>query len=175
MHTFTDLVDRSTAFTLAALTEANERASDAMQTSAATPLVKTLQMVRLQRVIMAVGMFSIFEATLQRGLACKDGFKQAGEILEQKNEIALKEMFSDLRRAINVLKHGQGRSYNELVEKAGELNFRVKLPGEHFFSEGDVSEIATLVEVDDRFVRLCAEVIRDVSHTLKAVRPEFIT
>ncbi|MNR28378.1 hypothetical protein D3C85_1457000 [compost metagenome] len=79
-----------------------------------------------------------------------------------------------MQLAINVLKHGRGRSYNELVEKSGKLKFKVKMPGEHFFSEGDVSEVATLVEVDDRFVQMCADVIRDVTYSLKAVRPDFI-
>ena len=50
-----------------------------------------------------------------------------------------------------------------MVEKSSDLPFRVKLPDEYFFNEGDVSEISTLVEVDDAFVLLCAEVIHAVS------------
>lgn len=175
MHSFTDLIDRSTAFTLAALTEASHCASDALDSSAMTSLVKTLQMIRLQKVILAVGMFSIFEAALQRGLDCKDGFKQASDLLEQSGELALKKIFVDLQLAINVLKHGHGRSYNELVKKVGDLDFVVKMPGDKFFSEGDVSEITTLIEVDDKFVQLCAEIIRDVSSAVRYVRPDFIT
>jgi len=72
MHTFADIVDRGTAFTLEALRVANERTIDALQTSAATPLVKALQMIQLQKAILAVGMFSLFEAILQDGLMCSD-------------------------------------------------------------------------------------------------------
>ncbi len=108
-------------------------------------------------------MFSMFDAILQDQLQCKDGFKEAGKILENQDEIELKEIFSNLQLAVNVLKHGKGRSYEELVEKAGALPFRVKLPDEYFFNEGDVSEISTLVEVDDAFVVLCAEIIHKVS------------
>src|SRR5215217_8668528 len=171
MHRFTDLVDRSTAFTLAALREANERTSDALQTSAATSLVKTLQMIQLQKAILAVGMFSLFEALLQDRLNCKDGFREANDILDREGQTVLKERFNDLQLAINVLKHGRGRSYDVLVAKAGALRFRVKLPGEGCFYEGDVSEISTLIEVDDRFVLSCAEVIQEVSEAIRKARP----
>lgn len=163
MHEFNELVQRSTAFSLNALNEAQQRTVDALQTSAATTLVKTLQMVQLQRAISAVGMFSMFDAVLQDQLQCKNGFQKAGLILESQGDVALKERFSDLQLAVNVLKHGNGRSYEALVQKAAILPFRVKLPDEHFFNEGDISEISTLVEVDDAFVLLCAEVIHAVS------------
>jgi hypothetical protein len=175
MHTFTDLIDRCTAFTLEALREANERTIDALETSGATPLVKTLQMIQLQKAILAVGMFSLFEAILQDGLNCRDGFREATDILEREGQAVLKERFSDLQLAINVLKHGRGRSYDTLVAKAGALRFRVKLPEEGFFYEGDVSEISTLIEVDDTFVLSCAEVIREVSEAIKRVQPEFLS
>ena len=163
MHEFHELVQRSTAFSLSALDEAQQRTIDALQTSDATTLVKTLQMVQLQKAISAVGMFSMFDAILQDKLQCKDGFKEAGKILENQGEIELKEIFSNLQLAVNVLKHGKGPSYNNLVEKAATLPFRIKLPDEYFFNEGDVSEISTLVEVDDAFVLLSAKVIHAVS------------
>lgn len=163
MHDFNELVQRSTAFSLGALNEAQQRTVDALQTSAGTTLVKTLQMVQLQKAISAVGMFSMFDAILQDQLQCKDGFKKAGQLLENQGKVVLREKFSDLQLAVNVLKHGEGRSYEDLVKKATALPFRVKRPDEDFFDEGDVSEISTLVEVDDAFVLLCAEVIHEVS------------
>jgi len=91
--------------------------------------VKALQMVRLQKAISAVGIFSLFEAMLQDGLACSDGFREAGEILERDGAMELKERFVDVQLAINVLKHGRGRSYDALVAKADRLPFRSKDPG----------------------------------------------
>jgi len=173
VHSFAELVDHCNAFTLDALRQANERALDGLQTSAATPLVKALQMVQLQKAISAVGMFSLFEAMLQDGLECSDGFREAVEILEHEGETALKDSFVDLQLAINVLKHGRGRSYDALVAKSDRLPFRIKRPGEAFFFEGDVSEIATLIEVDDAFVLNCAGVIRQVSETLQKTLPGF--
>src|ERR1039457_1799190 len=133
MHTFTDLVARGTAFTLEALRMANDRTINALQTSAATPLVKTLQMLQLQKAILAVGMFSLFESIIQDGLNCSDGFREATNILDREGEVVLKERFNDLQLGINVLKHGRGRSYDALVAKSGALFFRVKLPGDAFF------------------------------------------
>jgi hypothetical protein len=174
MHSFDELADRCAAFTLEALRSANERTFEALQTSAATPLVKALQMIQLQKVIFSVGMFSIFEASLQDRLNCRDGFREAEAILDQQGEAELKDRFQDLVAAINVLKHGKGRSYDALVTKAQRLPFRMRLPNEAFFFEGDVSEVSTLVEVDDAFVQLCGYVIREVSDVLRKVRQDFI-
>jgi len=168
MHAFSELVQRSTTFSLNALEVAQKSVVEELQTSAATPLVETLQMIQLQRAISAVGMFSMFDAFLQKRLQCADGFQDAAVLLEAKGEVVLKERFSDLKLAVNVLKHGKGRSYDALVQKAGSLPFRIKLPGEAFFNEGDVSEPSTLVEVDDAFVLLCAEVIHAVSVSIQS-------
>jgi hypothetical protein len=162
MHAFSELVQHSTAFSLSALELAHQRTVDGLQTSASTSLVRALQMVQLQKAITAVGMFSMFDAILQDELQCRDGFRKAAELLEANGEARLKERFSDLQLAINVLKHGKGRSYDALVQKAAALPFRVKLPDEAFFNEGDVSEVSTLVQVDDTFVLLCAAIIHEV-------------
>ena len=95
--------------------------------------------------------------------------------MDREGEAVLKDRFSDLQLAINVLKHGRGRSYDALVAKAGALRFRVKLPGEVFFCDGDVSEVSTLIEVDDSFVLSCAEVIREVSEAIRRANPEFLS
>lgn len=168
MHAFSELVQRSTTFSLNALEVAQKSVVEELQTSATTPLVETLQMIQLQRAISAVGMFSMFDAFLQKRLQCADGFQNAAALLEAKGEVVLKERFYDLKLAVNVLKHGKGRSYDALVQKAGSLPFRIKLPGEAFFNEGDVSEASTLVEVDDAFVLLCAEVIHAVSVSIQS-------
>lgn len=173
MHSFTELVDRCAAFTLETLRKANERTIEALQTSGATALVKTLQMIQLQKTILAVGMFSIFEASLQEGLSCSNGFDEAKKILDAEGELDMEEHFDDLFLAVNVLKHGRGRSYDDLVAKAEALPFKIKLPDESFFFEGDVSEVSTLIEVDDAFVQRCGDVIRDVSEVIRRVRPEF--
>jgi hypothetical protein len=173
MHSFDELAYRCATFTLESLQDVNGRTVEALQTSAATSLVKTLQMIQLQKVILAVGMFSIFEARLQDRLSCSDGFREAGEILDQQSATELKETFFDLTAAINVLKHGRGRSYDALVAKAQTLPFRVKLPDEAFFFEGDVSEVSTLVEVDDEFVQRCGNVIDQVSQVLRRARRDF--
>lgn len=168
MHEFTELIYRCTTFTLETLRKANESVIEELQTSSATSLVKALQMVQLQKAILTVGMFSMFEANLQDSLGCKNGFTRAKKILENRGKIATKERFDDLCCAINVLKHGRGPSYDALVAKAESLPFRIKLPDESFFSEGDVSEVSTLVEVNDEFVHYCLSVIEEVSAYIKS-------
>lgn len=173
MHAFPELIDRCAAFTLQALEEAQARTIEALETSGATTLVKTLQMVQLQKVVSAVGMFSIFDALLQDRLECADGFKEADAILDSAGAGDLREHFGLLKLAINVLKHGEGRSYKDLIEKP-TLPFKIKKPDENFFNEGDVSEVQTLIEVHDAFVIDCATTIRDVTEVIQKARPDFI-
>ena len=167
MHSFEDLIYRSTSFTLSSLEETNSKIIEALQTSGATNLVKNLQMIQLQKAIFAIGMFSMFDAILQDKLSCKNGFEEAKKLLKEKQSMELYDSFDKFICAINVLKHGEGRSYDTLVSKAESLPFRIKLPGENFFDEGDVSEIKTLVEVDDDFVLNCANLIEKVSNEIK--------
>ncbi|ETF01052.1 hypothetical protein W822_17355 [Advenella kashmirensis W13003] len=162
MHEFDELAEHCAIFTLDALRIANEATVEALHTSGATRLVQTLKMIQLQKVILAVGMFSIFEASLQSRLDCRDGFREAKSELERQGENDLKEGFEDLIDAINALKHGEGRSYKKLVAKAKKLPFRVKQPNEAFYFEGDISEPDTLIQVDDAFVQHCGTVISTV-------------
>ena len=174
MHNFEELIYRGTTFTLSALKEENSKVVEELQTSASTISVKNLQMIQLQKAILAVGMFSLFDSILQEGLSCRNGFEEAKKILTQKVKIELHNNFDDFICAINVLKHGRGRSYDILVAKSSSLPFRIKLPGQNFFYEGDVSEVSTLIEVNDNFVLNCAELIEQVSREIRNECPKYL-
>lgn len=173
MHSFDDLVYRGTSFTLNALEVVNSKVIEELQTSGSTIAVKNLQMIQLQKVILAIGMFSFFDSILQDGLSCRNGFEEAKKILIKKGLVELHGRFDDFVCAINVLKHGRGRSYDTLVVKSESLPFRIKLPDENFFYEGDVSEISTLIEVDDKFVLNCAKLIELVSIEIRNEIPDY--
>lgn len=173
MHQFSELVYRSTSFSLSTLNEVESKVIEELQTSGSTTLVKTLQMIQLQKAIIAVGMFSLFESILQDALACKHGFGEAKTILTQLGKNDLNNRLEEFINAINVLKHGKGWSYDALITKSSSLPFRVKLPEEAFFNEGDVSEVSTLIEVNDEFVLNCAKLIEDVSEEIRKARPDF--
>lgn len=160
MHDFTELVELSTNFNLKTLEGVEVQVVAELQSNAPTQSVKILQMIQMQKAIMAVGMFSIFESILQDQLACRDGFTELRAILQSRNEANLLRRFSQFANAINVLKHGRGRSYNALLAEVDDLPFRIKRSDERFFMEGDVSEISTLVEVDNDFVQGCANIIK---------------
>ncbi|RKS90318.1 hypothetical protein BC952_2699 [Flavobacterium limicola] len=173
MHLFDDLIYRSTAFTLNVLAETRAKVIEELQTGGSTIAVKNLQMIQLQKAIIAVGMFSLFESMLQEGLSCRNSFEEAKKILVQTGNINLKNSFEEFTCAINVLKHGKGKSYNVLVAKSTTLPFKIKLIGENFFDEGDVSEVSTLIEVNDKFVLDCAELIENVSKEIRKERTDF--
>lgn len=125
--------------------------------------MKNLQSLRLQYAVTAVGIFSIFEADLQRELNADHGFRALKILLKERGEDTLLERFDLFKHAINVLKHGAGRSYDKLRTHEGELPFRIRKPDEDFFDEGDCTEIDTLVLVGDEFVRSCAEIVYQIS------------
>lgn len=167
MHNFEELVYRSMTFTLNAIEEADEKVFKELEQSGNTSAVKNLQMLQLQKVILVTGMFSIFDAILQDKLSAKNGFDEAKKILLQKKKVEIHDKFEIFIAAINVLKHGQGRSYDFLISKSKDLPFKIKLRNEDFFPEGDVSAIDTLILVDDKFVLGCAELINQVSHIVE--------
>jgi hypothetical protein len=167
-------VNRSTNFALVTLKQAEDEVIEALQTSGATRQVKNLQMIQLHRAVIAVGIFSLFESIVQDRLECDNGFVAVRECLECEGEVDLGKLFSLFVYAINVLKHGRGRSYDALVAMGTDLPFRIRRPGEDFFFEGDVSEVATLVEVDDRFVRECTDLITQVTGVITKARSVWI-
>jgi hypothetical protein len=174
MHSFDELIYRSTVFNLKALEEANSTLREELQKSSSTIYIKNLQMIQLQKAIIAVGMFSLFESIIQEGLDCRNGFVEAKKILDKSGNIELANRFKDFINAINVLKHGKGRSYDMLVSTLGKLPFRIKLPGEYFFEEGDLAEVSTFIEVDDKFVLQCAEIIEQVTKEIRKFCSDYI-
>ncbi|EJP4949750.1 hypothetical protein NT991_003408 [Escherichia coli] len=171
MHSFCELIERSTSFTLYSLEQAETEVIEQLQTSSATVHIKQLQMLQLQRSVFAVGMFSIFEAHLQNGLSCQNGFKEVRTILDAAGKHELKEKFDNYYLAINALKHGDGASYRQLVTKINVLEFDVETPHTPVYEEGDVSAIRSLIK-DDAFILGCAELIREISETISKQCPD---
>jgi hypothetical protein len=125
MHSFAELVGRSTNFALSTLKEAEDEVVGALQTSGATRLIKNLQMIQLHRAVIAVGIFSLFESVVQDRLECRDGFAAVRECLERAGEVDLGNRFSLFVYAVNVLKHGRGRSYDALIAISAKATMRL--------------------------------------------------
>jgi len=175
MHKFSELAYSCSVFTISNLTELEDKLTDSLNTKAAKPLVAALQISRLQRTIHAVGLFSLFEALLQERLCCKEGFKEAKKILKKVGDLDLLNEFIKIELAINALKHGHGKSFNALIEKEKINNdINVKKSDQDFFDEGDVSEIFTLVDVDNDFIFKCVDIISGVSISISKYRPDVI-
>jgi hypothetical protein len=69
-----DLLSHCAEFTLSHSMEVEHEVFEELQTSARTTLVSALRMLRLQRAILAIGMFSLFEALLQSGMGWEQPF-----------------------------------------------------------------------------------------------------
>lgn len=137
--------------------------------SGSSEVINACRRATMNLVMVAVGGFSMLEGVLEQTRGWQHPYQELEHNLREKGNVALAQTFNNYRLAINVLKHGYGKSYERLLTQAG-LPFRVKLPNEAFFDEGDVGEIPGLVLVDFAFVQSCAAVIEDAFTTLRIPR-----
>ena len=174
MHIFSELIDRCAGMTIHMIQSERSDLNVAFQRSGSTALVKRSQALTLQITIVAIGMFSILEAMIQDRLGVNSGFEELKRVLAAQARHDLQEQFYYWYWATNVLKHGRGKSYQELLAVRDKLPFKLKGEGETFFSEGNVDEITVLIDVDDAFVRNCADFIREINEVIFAVHGEQI-
>lgn len=166
MHRFDELIFATETLTLKFLDDKEAEIVEDLQTSSSSSLVRGLQAIQLQREVLAVGAFSIFEANAQKQLGGSYGLRHLAEELKARSEYDLHGELELWSLAINALKHGRGASYDRLLSRKSELPFRVKGTPDERFYEGDVSEVETLVEVDDDFVRGILQLISRASRFL---------
>lgn len=150
-----ELLTRCAEFSLEHIQDIEEKILKELQTSGATRLVMGLRVCRLQRAVVVVGMFSIFEFLLQQAMNWKDTFAELDKYLRRHGEDILADRIADYYKAINALKHGVGASHSKLLNRQS-LEFEVRAQGDFIF-EGDVSEVGVLIDADDDFLRLCSE------------------
>ena len=158
MHSFANHCERSTNILLRLLKDEENTVFKQMETSAATINILLLRDFNHTRAFYTIGMFSSFEAVLQS--YSYKSFQAVKDTLEANNSMKLLKRFNIYKDAINVLKHGKGSSYDRLKKKVN-LPFTIKYCDEPFY-EGDVSEIDTLIDVDNEFIVNCVDLIRDV-------------
>ena len=97
----------------------------------------------MRATIVATGTISVFEGLLQQSLGWKDPFPELDEHLREHGLDDLAERFLDYRAAINVFKHGAGKSHDRLLARSARLDFPVRELHQPTHDEGDVSEVST--------------------------------
>ncbi len=136
-----------------------------------TAWVNAARLLRVRQTIIVIGAFSLLETALQpkslESFATEisyndDIIKWAGKL---DNRVLV------FRKAINVLKHGKGSSYDWLVARSDLLPFRVRQPNEAFLQEGDVSEGWWLIDVDKDFVLELASLIEEIDNICLKIGP----
>jgi hypothetical protein len=166
-----ELLLRASAILLRQVDEANDEYVKKLQSSASTVFVNGLRTCTMARTLIAVGTVGAFEALLQRQTGWKNAFVELDATLNKRGQADLVERFRDFRDAINVLKHGEGRSYERLLSRREHLPFTVKERDMAFFEEGDVSEVARLIDADGAFIESCIDVIREIMAVIDLQRP----
>lgn len=147
-------------FLLPRLQEAEASILREFEHGMSTVPLRALKSIKLQKAVVAVGMFSLLESSIQAEMGWKRPFSKLEKLLGEKQELALCDLFNAYRLAINVLKHGQGVSLKSLLSR-NDLPFRVRggLDDEETFVDLD----NLLVDVDDDFISGCAEVVERIA------------
>lgn len=83
------------------------------------------------------------------------------------------ERFTDVELAINVLKHGKGRSYNILIAKGGgTLKEKLKDFDLEEYEENDIAALTTQIDVNDEFIYKCIDLITEISELIAEAHPD---
>lgn len=159
-------ITRAITFGLRHVEELEANVVTQLETGASTSLVNALRTATMYYSILCIGGLSVFEATLQQSLGWTDSFNALDAHLRANAMDDLAERFRDYKDAINVLKHGEGRSYERLLARKMQLTFTVKDRGRAFFEEGDVSEVIRLIDADAAFARQCVTIVEEVVKAL---------
>jgi hypothetical protein len=113
-----------------------------------TVFVNGLRVATAQIEVAVVGVFSLFEARMQKHVPKGSFFRHLKERLAEEGHPELANDVWCYYLAVNVLKHGEGSSYTELCE-APKQPFGIKKPGESFFEECDIAEPEGLINVTE--------------------------
>lgn len=167
MHQFDDLLKMVIDSHIRKTSDMRDTVEKDLERLAPTRHIKNLQMLQLQNAIVAIGIFSLFESFMQGHFMVGHSISHIKEVLKRTQPELLKE-FEMYRMAINVLKHGRGTSHDQLLQCRDRLPFQLREYHEEPFFEGDVSEIATLIQVDDMFLLDASRVISAVYRTLES-------
>jgi hypothetical protein len=162
-----DLIPLAAEFGVAGHERAEADNQARLEESGATRLVAAARMLTMHATVLATGTVSVFESLLQQSLGWGQPFGQLDKYLREHGLDDLAERFLDYRDAINVLKHGAGRSHDRLLDREARLNFAVRPLDQPFHAEGDISEIGTLVRADALFVRNCGKLVAVVTDALR--------
>lgn len=167
INDFDEVTTSIVTITLNSLKIVNEKLLNELDYSGATALVRGIQIVKYQKAIFVIGIFSMFDSQLQECFGCKNGFKTTGEFLKNREHYDLENKFRLYILAINVLKHGHGRSYDALKAKNESLPFKLNFSERTISEEGDISLISTLIDVDDKFVKNCGQIINEIYNVIR--------
>lgn len=167
-----DLVPLAADYTVAGQEFAEAANLKGLEGDGSTSRVIMARMMMMRATIVATGTISVFEALLQQSLDWEQPFARLDSHLREHGLDDLAERFLDYRDAINVLKHGAGRSHDRLLDRSDRLDFRVRALDQPFHDEGDVSEVSTLVRADLAFVRNCGRLVGEVAEALRRTMPD---
>jgi len=140
-----------------------------LQTGASNIDVNGLRTCSMAITIIAVGVIGTFEGMLQRHFALRDAYTELDKLLVTKGRKDLSDRLLVYRLAVNVLKHGVGRSYDKLLARRDALPFAIAERGDMFFNEGDVSEVGGLIDTRGLFIDNCITLVDEICAELGLV------
>lgn len=144
---------------------------EALQTSGATRLLSGVDICHTQLATSSVGVFSIYESRLQSGFGWGNPFDEVMKRVNAAGHCHEAKQFDNYRLAINVLKHGTGKSHNKLLDRHDQLEFEVQKVFGDLNQEGDVCPPSDLVVVSVQFLERCCDLVEQTWKVVKFTAP----
>ncbi|EXS68115.1 hypothetical protein BF95_07465 [Sphingobium sp. Ant17] len=88
-----------------------------LQTGASSVDVNGLRTCSMATTIIVVGVIGTFEGMLQQSFGWANAYPELDKLLRSQNRADLADSLLNYRLAVNVLKHGEGPSYDRLLDK----------------------------------------------------------
>lgn len=168
-HSSWQLIVATMQSTAASFRRDADDALSRVENDSSSDIVNVARSAQMQMVMIAIGGFSMLEGILEQTRGWASPFKELDQKLRAEGLTSIADEFTTYRLAINVLKHGYGNSYEQLLRR-DNVPFRVKARDEYFFEEGDLGEIPGLVLVDHNFLLSCSHVIDKALTALRIPR-----
>ena len=144
----------------------------ALETSAATRHLTTIDVCHSQVAVSIVGMFSLYESRLQSIYRWAKPFDEVQRLLESNGGTNQAEEFENFKLAVNVLKHGRGDSHSKLLSRSERLPFKVQSYFGEFHEEGDCCPPSDLILVSTELLELCCGAIESSWLVVQSCTPQ---
>lgn len=161
MSNFIEEAGRCIPLVLSFLDDLEKCADDELQSSGSTKHVRYLQSVSMQRNIIACGLFSLFESSMQAKVGGEKTLTKLRKMLKDNGKVDLCDRLLIFETVNNILKHGIGDSHRKFENRTDA--FSINIRNKYFHSaDGDISNCASIANIKSEYIFDMLETLNEI-------------